>query len=423
MAAMQTNIHEIADGRLPPLDARPGGRPRRLHLQPVPDRSATSRCSSTPGPGSCSRWCPRRSSKVIDVERLRWISFGHVESDESGAMNQWLAAAPDSEVRLQRRSGAWCRSNDLCDRPPVVADPEAARDIGGHVVRTIPTPHVPHGWEAQVLFDETTRTLFCGDLFTQVGDGPALVHDADLIQPALDAEDMFGATALTATTAPTIRPLAELEPRTLALMHGPAYAGRRPPGAARPRRRLRGPVRRLARSGTLGSELMRQELTTDTVERYIEATPEALYDLISDVTRTPERTPDIAQVRVDRRRHRPGRRRPLQVGQPAGPRPEVEQQAGRHRRRPRPGVLLHPHRAVRRHDPLAPPVRARGHRHPHDRELRGDQADHDRRLVHHRHALRHEGPPGRAAGQHGASLERVAELVEPAADARPQASA
>ena len=92
-------------------------------------------------------------------------------------------------------------------------------------MRTIPTPHVPHGWEAQVLFDETTRTLFCGDLFSQIGDGPALVHDADLIQPALDAEDMFGATALTAATAPTLRTLAELEPRTLALMHGPAYAG------------------------------------------------------------------------------------------------------------------------------------------------------------------------------------------------------
>ena len=76
-----------------------------------------------------------------------------------------------------------------------------------------------------MLFDETTRTLFWGDLFTQTGDGPAIVHDADLIQPALDAEDLFGATALTASTAPTIRRLADLEPRTLALMHGPAFAG------------------------------------------------------------------------------------------------------------------------------------------------------------------------------------------------------
>jgi flavorubredoxin len=163
-------------------------------------------------------------AKVIDVAQLRWISFGHVESDESGAMNQWLEAAPESQV-LFNGLGCLVSLNDLCDRPPVIADPDHPQEIGGHTVRTVPTPHVPHGWEAQVLFDETTRTLFCGDLFTRMGESPALVHDADLIQPALDAEDLFGATALTPETAPTIRGLADLEPRTLALMHGPAYAG------------------------------------------------------------------------------------------------------------------------------------------------------------------------------------------------------
>ncbi len=76
-----------------------------------------------------------------------------------------------------------------------------------------------------MLYDETTGTLLCGDLFTRTGDGAALVHDADLIGPALAADDLFGATCLTPSTAPTLRALAELEPRTLALMHGPAYAG------------------------------------------------------------------------------------------------------------------------------------------------------------------------------------------------------
>ena len=132
--------------------------------------------------------------------------------------------APSSQV-LFNPLGCMVSLNDLCDRPPVMADPASVHEIGGHAVRTIPTPHVPHGWEAQVLFDESTRTLFCGDLFTRTGEGPALVHDADLIQPALDAEDLFGATALTPATAPTIRRLADLEPRTLALMHGPAFAG------------------------------------------------------------------------------------------------------------------------------------------------------------------------------------------------------
>lgn len=75
------------------------------------------------------------------------------------------------------------------------------------------------------MFDETTRTLFCGDLFAHTGDGPAIAHDSDIVGAALAAEAIFGATALTPNTGPTIRKLAELEPRTLAIMHGSSYAG------------------------------------------------------------------------------------------------------------------------------------------------------------------------------------------------------
>jgi flavorubredoxin len=220
---MQTHIHEIADGvyRLSTVvpEAAPGGLTFNQYLV-VGDEPLLFHT----GARQLFPLVSDAVARVIDVARLRWISFGHVESDESGSMNRWLDAAPTSEV-LFNPLGCMVSLNDLCDRPPVVADPAVTRDLGGHRVRTIPTPHVPHGWEAQVLFDETSRTLFCGDLFTRVGEGPAIVHDADLIQPAIDAEDMFGATALTAATAPTIRGLADLEPRTLALMHGPAYAG------------------------------------------------------------------------------------------------------------------------------------------------------------------------------------------------------
>ena len=220
---MQTNIHEIADGvyRLSTLvpEAAPGGFTFNQYLL-----TGDEPLLFHTGARQLFPLVHDAVTKVIDVEQLRWISFGHLESDESGAMNSWLEAAPTSSV-LFNGLGCMVSLNDLCDRPPEVADPEVARDIGGHSIRTVPTPHVPHGWEAQVLFDETTRTLFCGDLFTRVGEAPALVHDTDLIQPALDAEDLFGATALTPDTAPTIRRLAELEPRTLALMHGPAYAG------------------------------------------------------------------------------------------------------------------------------------------------------------------------------------------------------
>jgi flavorubredoxin len=220
---MQTTIHEIADGvyRLSTLvpEAAPGGFTFNQYL--IVDEEPLLFHT---GARQLFPLVSEAVSKLIDVERLRWISFGHVESDESGAMNHWLAAAPNGEVTFNGL-GCMVSLNDLCDRPPVQASTDGALQLGKHAVLTIPTPHVPHGWEAQVLFDETTRTLFCGDLFTQVGNGPAIVHDTDLIQPALDAENMFGATALTAGTAPTIRRLAELEPRTLALMHGPAYAG------------------------------------------------------------------------------------------------------------------------------------------------------------------------------------------------------
>ncbi|MGH8327070.1 MAG: MBL fold metallo-hydrolase, partial [Steroidobacteraceae bacterium] len=109
--------------------------------------------------------------------------------------------------------------DDLCDRPPrKLADGEII-DLGGKRVRHIDTPHVPHNWEARVLFEETTKTLFCGDLFTHAGDGPPLT-DADIVGPALAAEKLFHATALSALTARTIRQLVALEPQVLALMHG-----------------------------------------------------------------------------------------------------------------------------------------------------------------------------------------------------------
>ena len=219
---MQTNIHEIADGvyRLSTCvqEAAPGGFTFNQYLIDGDEPTLFHT-----GGRQLFPLVSEAVGKVIDVASLRWVSFGHVESDECGSMNEWLAAAPQAEVAFNPL-GCMVSLNDLCDRPPrPVADD--ALELGAHVLRVIPTPHVPHGWEAQVMFDETTRTLFCGDLFTQVGDSPAIVHDTDLIQPALDAEDMFGATSLTAATAPTIRKLADLEPRTLALMHGPAFAG------------------------------------------------------------------------------------------------------------------------------------------------------------------------------------------------------
>lgn len=162
-------------------------------------------------------------ASVLPLERLRWVMFGHLEADECGAMNLFLAAAPHAQV-AHTALGCMVSINDLADRPPAPINPDDSYDLGGRSVRSIDTPHVPHGWDAHVLYEETTGTLFCGDLFTQVGAGPAIT-DTDLLDAAAQAEDIFGATCLTPQTAPTIRRLAALEPTTLAIMHGSSYNG------------------------------------------------------------------------------------------------------------------------------------------------------------------------------------------------------
>ncbi len=161
--------------------------------------------------------------RVLPLERLRFLSFGHVEADECGAMNEWLAAAPNAEL-VHGMIGTAVSINDMADRPArTVADDEVL-DIGGRLLRFIYTPHVPHGWEAGVFFEATTNTLLCGDLFTHAGDGPA-VTEADVVGPAIDTEAMFGATCLSPTTGATLRKLAALQPSTLALMHGSSFQG------------------------------------------------------------------------------------------------------------------------------------------------------------------------------------------------------
>ena len=120
--------------------------------------------------------------------------------------------------------GAAVSINDLADKPVrALADGETI-DIGGRRLRFIDTPHVPHGWEAGVLFEETTNTLLCGDLFSHPGNGPAITG-GDIVGPAMDAEALFGFSSLSPTTGATLRKLAALEPATLAVMHGSSFQG------------------------------------------------------------------------------------------------------------------------------------------------------------------------------------------------------
>ncbi|WP_280461934.1 MBL fold metallo-hydrolase [Nocardia carnea] len=162
-------------------------------------------------------------ARIRPVEQLRWITFGHVEADECGAMNLFLDAAPNAEV-AHGEVGCLVSIDDLADRPPRrLADGEVI-DLGGRRIRHLDTPHAPHNWEARVLYEETTGVLFCGDLMTQLGNGPALT-DTDLVEPATVAEDVFHATSIGPAVPAALNRLAELQPTTLAVMHGSGYTG------------------------------------------------------------------------------------------------------------------------------------------------------------------------------------------------------
>lgn len=162
-------------------------------------------------------------ARIIDPTELRWISFGHLEADECGSMNLWLAQSPEARI-AHGAIGCDVSLNDLADRAPrVLADGEVI-ELGDKRVRYIDTPHTPHGWDAGLLFEETTGTLLCGDLFTQTGKTAAVTED-DIVGPAAQAEELFGFSTLHPRMGETIRGLAALAPRTLALMHGPAFTG------------------------------------------------------------------------------------------------------------------------------------------------------------------------------------------------------
>lgn len=167
------------------------------------------------------------ASRVMDLGRLRFVTFSHVEADESGSVNQWLAAAPNA-VAAHGRIGCGIWLTDAADRPPRALDDGEWIDLGGKEIQRIDTPHVPHSWDAGLMYEKTTGTLFCSDLFTHLGDPPALT-EGDIVGPSIAAEDTFHFTSLTPDTGRAMRRLAALKPKRLAVMHGSSYAGEAAP--------------------------------------------------------------------------------------------------------------------------------------------------------------------------------------------------
>ncbi len=165
---------------------------------------------------------------IIDPSRLRWIGYSHFEADECGALNEWLGAAPQAEA-VSTFVGVTVNLNDYALRPSRPLANGEVLATGGHRLRFLATPHLPHGWDAGLFFDEITRTLFCSDLFFQPGDPAPLA--SDIVGPAREA--MIGGQQgplandmpYTAQTDPMLQRLADLAPQRLATMHGSSYEG------------------------------------------------------------------------------------------------------------------------------------------------------------------------------------------------------
>jgi flavorubredoxin len=168
-------------------------------------------------------------NRIIDATSLRWIGFSHFESDECGALNEWLSIAPQAEA-VSGLVGALVNINDFSIRPTRILQEEEVFQTGKKKFRYIRTPHVPHGWDAGLLFEETDKTLFTSDLFHQNGDVEALTNNSlsDRCRELLrnyQQSPFSDYIPYTSSTDKVLRNLSSLEPKTLATMHGSSFSG------------------------------------------------------------------------------------------------------------------------------------------------------------------------------------------------------
>ena len=169
-------------------------------------------------------------SQLLDPSKLRWISFSHFEVDECGSLNNWLEIAPHAQAACSV-VGALVNLNDFAIRPPRGLDRGEVLTTGQYRFRFQPTPHLPHGWDAGMLFEETQNILFCSDLFHQVGNvEPIIESDIVLERSRAAMIDYQGGPLMdyvpyTKNTKRLLHELADLKPETLAIMHGSSFTG------------------------------------------------------------------------------------------------------------------------------------------------------------------------------------------------------
>jgi flavorubredoxin len=219
-----TNINEIAEGiyrvNTPlPAGVAPGGFSFNQYLI-VDDAPMLFHT----GPRKMFPLVREAVQSVLPVERLRYIAFSHVEADECGSLNEWLAVAPGSEP-LCGQVAAMVSIEDLADRAPRALADREALPLGQHSVRWFDSPHLPHAWECGFMFEESTRTLLCGDLFTQPGTGDAPLTESDILGPSEDFRRQMDYFSHTKNARTMLERLASTNPVTLACMHGSAWRG------------------------------------------------------------------------------------------------------------------------------------------------------------------------------------------------------
>jgi len=220
-----TNIHEIADGiyRINTPISVGGGGPAQFSFNQyliVDDEPLLFHT----GPRQLFPLVQEAIGSVLPVKALRYVGLSHFEADECGSLNAFLAASPEA-VPYCGRIAAMTSVNDFADRPPrALADSEELA-LGRHTVRWFDTPHVPHAWECGLMMESSTRTFFCGDLFTQGGAGEIALTESDILGPSEAFRRPMDYFAHAPQTRPILDRLAAERPLTLACMHGSAWRG------------------------------------------------------------------------------------------------------------------------------------------------------------------------------------------------------
>jgi len=222
-SASGTNVHEVAGGiyRINTPIQIPGGPDFNFNQYLVADDEPLLFHT---GPRRMFPLVAEAIGKVLPLERLRYVAFSHFEADECGSLNDFLAAAP-AAVPVSSQVAAMVSVNDIAVRPALALADGEVLQTGRHAFKWLDAPHVPHAWENGFMMELTTRTLLCGDLFTQGGAGKVAITESDILGPSEAFRAPMDYYAHAPQTAATLEKLAGENPTTLACMHGSAWRG------------------------------------------------------------------------------------------------------------------------------------------------------------------------------------------------------